>query len=587
MDITTRDEPLKWLIEKVETAEIVLPEFQRSFVWRRNDVEDLLISILKGYYVGSFILLRIDKDNTPFAPRPVEGLERDPRSLHPQWMLLDGQQRLTSLYYVFHAPNQVTLRNTSYPYHFFLDLNKLEDGDLDNAISSERSDWCKDLLGKQRQFEALIIPFTELHSSCWPTWLKDYRKWFYRKGKLSEETLLQLQDTVDKWEEVIDNLYNLEVAIVQFPQVKSDDVTAIDEVCTVFEKMNSTGIPLSVFDLATARLYKDDIKLRDLWGKANENYNLLKKFSKEETDPFGVFILRTMALIRGQDVKRKTLINLSPKNFKADWRSAVGCIQDAMNRITSTQEGGFGVFDPKWLPYSTMIPALAALLHHIKINNLDYKAYEALRKWYWGSIFLERYAGAVESTSHQDFQELVRYFEDPSVQPKVFGKIQEDILANPNFSLRSVSRRNAVYKGVINLLAIRGAKDFHTGDAIEFFTLEDHHIFPRSRLAKKKTNDAGEHHEYKSEEINTILNRTLISEGTHKLIRDHWPSEYIPEIVPSARKAEIMSSHFIDEHALAALESDQYDAFRKHRERCILATLRKYLQRKSGIMEGG
>lgn len=143
MDITTRDEPLKWLIEKVETAEIVLPEFQRSFVWRRNDVEDLLISILKGYYVGSFILLCIDKDNAPFAPRPVEGLEKDSHSFRPQWMLLDGQQRLTSLYYVFHAPEQVALRNTSYPYRFFLDLNKLEDGDLDNAISSERSDWCK------------------------------------------------------------------------------------------------------------------------------------------------------------------------------------------------------------------------------------------------------------------------------------------------------------------------------------------------------------------------------------------------------------------------------------------------------------
>jgi len=175
MDITPYDKPLRWLVEEVETAEIVLPEFQRSFVWRRNDVEDLLISILKGYYVGSFILLCIDKDNIPFAPRPVEGLERDPHSLHPQWMLLDGQQRLTSLYYVFYAP-KVTLRNTNYPYRFFLDLNKLEDGDIDNAISSERSDWCKDQLERHHQFETLIIPFTELHSSRWPTWLRDYEK---------------------------------------------------------------------------------------------------------------------------------------------------------------------------------------------------------------------------------------------------------------------------------------------------------------------------------------------------------------------------------------------------------------------------
>jgi hypothetical protein len=239
---------------------------------------------------------------------------------------------------------------------------------------------------------------------------------------------------------------------------------------------------------------------------------------------------------------------------------------------------GFGVFDPERLPYSTRIPVLAALLHHIKTNRLDHKAYEAVRKWYWGSVFLERYAGAVESTSHQDFQDLLKHFKDASVQPKVFGEIREKILENPNFSLHSVSRKNAVYRGVINLLAISSAKDFRTGDAITFYTLEDHHIFPHSCLAKKKTDDTGEHHKYESEEINTILNRTLISEGTHKAIRDRWPSKYIPELVPSTRKTEIMASHFIDERALAALENDEYDAFRKHRERCILAALRGYLQ---------
>jgi hypothetical protein len=579
MDITPYNKPLKWLIERVEAADIVLPEFQRSFVWRRDDVKDLLVSILKGYYIGSFMLLCIDENDAPFAPRPVEGLEKAPLSLNPQWMLLDGQQRVTSLYYVFHAPKKVTLKNVEHRYHFFLDLNKIRDGDIDEAVFSERSDWCEDKLEKQRQFETLTIPFTELHSSRWPTWLKDYEKWFYAKRGFSEETFQLYQDTTHKWEEVINNLYNLEVAIIQFPRVKPGDATAIDEVCTVFEKMNSTGVPLSTFDLVTARLYKGGIRLHDLWERANESCDLLKKFSNEETDPFGVFILRTIALIRGQDVKRKTLRDdLSPENFEADWKTAIDCIQDALNRITATNEDGFGVFDPKWLPYSTMVPVLAALYHHIKTHKLDYRAYEAVRKWYWGSVFLERYAGAVESTAHKDFQELLKHFKDASIQLEVFKDIEKEILADESFSLHNVSRRSAVYKGVINLLAIRGAKDFRTGDAIEFFTLEDHHIFPQSRLAKKKTNDTGEHHKYDSEEINTILNRTLISEGTHRLIHDRWPSEYIPKIVPSALKTEIMASHFIDEHALAALESNQYDAFRKHRERCILATLREYLQ---------
>jgi hypothetical protein len=129
-----------------------------------------------------------------------------------------------------------------------------------------------------------------------------------------------------------------------------------------------------------------------------------------------------------------------------------------------------------------MIPVLAALLHHIKTHKLveDYKAYEAIRKWYWGSVFLEHYAGAVESTTYQDFRDLLNHFEDPSIQPGVFSEIEKNILADENFSLHSVSRRSAVYKGVINLLAIRGAKDFRTGDAIAFYILEDHHIFPES-----------------------------------------------------------------------------------------------------------
>ena len=69
-------------------------------------------------------------------------------------MILDGQQRLTSLHYAFAAPD-ISLRGTKYPYRFFLDLNKVRKGDFEDAITSERSDWCGDYMEEGYQFQKL------------------------------------------------------------------------------------------------------------------------------------------------------------------------------------------------------------------------------------------------------------------------------------------------------------------------------------------------------------------------------------------------------------------------------------------------
>jgi len=132
-----------------------LPRFQRNFVWGRDDITDLLVSILKGYFIGSFLMLRTDSDSTPFAPRPIQGVNLRPNDSRPDWMILDGQQRLTSLHYVFAAPN-IPLRGTKYPYRFFLDLKKLVSGEIDEAVTSRRADWCDKELERETQFETLV-----------------------------------------------------------------------------------------------------------------------------------------------------------------------------------------------------------------------------------------------------------------------------------------------------------------------------------------------------------------------------------------------------------------------------------------------
>lgn len=123
-----------------------------------------------------------------------------------------------------------------------------------------------------------------------------------------------------------------------------------------------------------------------------------------------------------------------------------------------------------------MMPVLAALLYRIDRDRLDSRAYRGVKKWYWGSVFLERYAGSVESITFADYRDLIQWFRDPGREPVVFEQIDRNVLRNPGFSLRDTARVNAVYRGVINLVAIQGPRDFQADDAIEFHALDDHHV---------------------------------------------------------------------------------------------------------------
>lgn len=494
--------------------------------------------------------------------------------LKPDWMILDGQQRLTSLHYVFAAPG-IPLRWTRYPYLFFLDLRKVTEGDFENAISSERADYAQGRLDRQTQFETLIIPFTEIE--CWNDWLNAYEQWLVDRDR---DAYFNQYFPIDKpaWNEAIERVRKFLVPTLEIPKIPSDDPDRIGEVCAIFEKMNSTGVRLSVYDLLTARLYRftaDDgrrIDLHRLWEEAMERHRLLKQFSGGQPDTYGVFALRTIALLRGLDVKSKTLINLSPMDFVKDLRRALRAMEKALQRLTSTNEDGFAVFDPKWMPYSTMISPLAALLDQIEQQQHDHHAYRLLRCWYWASVFRERYAGAVESTMYRDYQDMLEAFTDPDTQPEAIADARRAIVESESFSLRDIARVNAIYRGIMCLIAIRGAKDFQADDAIEFHTLDDHHVFPRAYLRKQQRPDGKT---YSKDAINTIVNRTLISATTNRRISRRSPSNYLTHLVPADRMADIMDTHFVDATALNAMQSDDYERFLAAREKALIVEIRR------------
>ena len=321
MEVSQDNKKLVDLVDQAKSGLIALPEFQRDFVWWRQSIEELLESLLRGHYIGSLLFLETDKEHMPFGHRPVAGLSPGSHNdMHPEDLVLDGQQRITALHYAFAAP-YFPLRGAWNPVCFFLDLESVENlEEADEAVYSDRADrpWVKQVEQREIQYEWKILPFTELLS--WDEWLLGYTKWLFEQDQEAGMDFISGKQAT--WNEAVLRIRNARVPVVTIPKVRPDDYQRVREICNVFEKLNSTGIKLTVFDLLTARLYPE-VKLHDLWSSTLQSFPLLRRFAGGEPDiesaesnDFGVLLLRTVALLRGQEVKSKKLIELGKEDLR-------------------------------------------------------------------------------------------------------------------------------------------------------------------------------------------------------------------------------------------------------------------------------
>ena len=114
------------LLEDVKEGKLVIPDFQRDFVWTRKQIEELLNSVINRYFIGTILVLESPTTNLRFAPRLVRGVQADPKKHTTINYVLDGQQRITSLFYAFHEPN-LDLADEAVPTRFYLNLNGLQE----------------------------------------------------------------------------------------------------------------------------------------------------------------------------------------------------------------------------------------------------------------------------------------------------------------------------------------------------------------------------------------------------------------------------------------------------------------------------
>jgi hypothetical protein len=537
----TNPKALMDLLAEIHSRTMALPDFQRDFVWEPGATQELIVSIANNYPAGS--LLRVRDATRLFAAREFEGAPRLDGQKHT-FLVLDGQQRLTSLYQAFYGVGE---------HRYYLDLKKLlAGGDFEEAIFHMRAKtkWVKARESFNLQAKELTLPLSVLRTGT-----GGFLQWLLQvtNPMPSEErtrTLDLLTRINDQWVRVIDDY--------QFPVVTLSDTTEPGALCTIFETLNRTGVKLSVFELLTARFWPQNIKLRELWDKACEEHDVIPDF---EVDPY--YVLQSIALAsrRTPSCKRNDVLNLAPADIETWWQPVVSGLAVGLTILRDDCK----VMLPKWLPYQTMLAPLAAVLAKSGMPKTAEAGAqrEKLKRWFWCAVFGQAYESSPNSQSAKDVSELMTWFTG--------GPLPESVKAlrfDPK-ALRDVTpRQRSIYRGVICLIlgAGSGARDFHTQAVITRNLLneqgiDDHHVFPDGFLQKNKGIALARVRD-------CVLNRTLIDRTTNQMISNRAPSDYMTQIreTPGFPFDAVLASRCLPTGDASPLWSDDYDAFLSWRQ---------------------
>jgi len=552
------------IIPNASKTKWVLPQFQRYFDWNKTNVKEFWESIFNDNYVGSFLLWETDR-NPELGIQPILGVIKNEDDLKPESIILDGQQRITSLYYAIKSP-KFPLRGSKVPLFYYINFNSfLNKNDTNDVIEVHAQK-----LSKEETFNRILFPLYELET--YDSWVNDFED-FLLKQTSDPDKVRKIRRIIDKklrhiWE-------GFEIPYVTLPESME-----LAQVTDIFEKINTKGKLLSVFDLLIARLYKSSIELRKIWDATVKDYPNISRYSKTISKT-PIYLLQAISLLyeKTSSAKRADILDIykkvydsSERDFEEDWADIAEYMSKAIEKLENMRDG-FGVKDEKELPFAPMIPVLTALLKLIETKENKAECYKKLNKWYWSAVFTNAYSSAADSQMTQDFKELRTWFDKNSEIPKTILQMTKEL---STMDLRDIqAKSNAKYRGIMSLLALEGAKDFDTSQTLENARNNDKdHLFPKSFKFGFGSNKF----------INSILNMSWMSEDTNRKIkRFKKPSIYVKEFIKEKYQNEeefktLLKTHLINERSYDYLLSDDFEKFVVEREKTIINKLKSIME---------
>jgi len=484
-------EPLtiRKMIDRITSGDIRIPAFQRGYVWKPDQVAFLLDSLYKGFPIGTIFLWKTDvrlKSDKHLGQFELP----EPKKDYPINYVLDGQQRLTSLFSVFQTeltPSQKTETDWIDIYYDLKSDENIQESCFfaltENEVDSERH-----------------FPVKVMFDSV------GYRK---ATQDMANEQIEQIDKVQEKFKEVLLPVQTLE----------TDERS---KVAIVFERINNSGTELDTYQLLTAWSWSEDFDLQ-------EKFDDLHK----EIEPFGFDDLSVdkdlqlkccSAVILGQ-ANPSSIMDLRGDDVRSNFNKIRNGIKSSIDFFRKE----LSVFSLNSMPYPSMLVPLTVFFATEQLSGHSYTSHQKkmILKWFWQSNFIRRYSSSVDSKHKHDIAEFSMLKNNPQyIIQDILNSVPRDFFSENQFSIGTVNTK--IY---ILMLAQYKPKSFISGANVDLSKVlkranrnEFHHIFPKKHLESLGRN---------KKDINQLANCCYLSSADNQKIKHKPPHQYKSLIAPS------------------------------------------------------
>lgn len=476
------------VLDQIDAGSMLLPEFQRGYVWNRDQVRGLMRSFYLGYPVGALLVWATE--GVPYATRGSVSTT----SGGPKHLLLDGQQRVTTLYGIVRgrAPS------------FF---------EGDPAVFS----------GLHFHVESESFQFyVPSRMKGDPLWV-DVTKLFVDKPESRYGPLLDRADLREKLGDYLGRLSRLHSILereLHVEQITGEDKT-VDVVVDIFNKANSGGTKLSKGDLALARICAEWADARPTMRRSLENWNARGlRFTAD-------WLLRNINAAATGRAPFSALEDVSAEDFQLALLGSLKNIDQVLDLLAAR----LGIDHDRVLMGRYAIPVITRLLFRQGGHFSDELQADRALYWYVHAAVRGRFAGSTETYLARDLEAV----DDGGIDGVIanLSRARKDVMTIDAIDFEGVGRGSRSYPLLYLLSRVLDARDLSTGAPLDrgASAVEVHEIFPKAQLVR---------HGFARSEVSAIANFAFIAPESARDLRWLAPHYYLADCSP-----EVLSSQWI------------------------------------------